>query len=79
MAKRNEYIVIKMSDIDRCLYNSEKKQLSDICRHIDGGRMLSRQVPLKCVVNEGDKASSVSMVASNDDSILSFGLELGED
>lgn len=54
MKREKRYLVLKNSDMDRCLSEDQKRQLSSICATIDRSRRGIEKEPLKVVVVEHD-------------------------
>ena len=52
--REHRYIVLKVSDINSHLNDSEKDKLSAICNSINDGRAIENKPELKCVVVEHD-------------------------
>jgi len=54
MNKEQRYVVLKMSDIEEFLNESQKIQLSNICFRVEQSRLLHKKESLKAVVVEHD-------------------------
>ena len=54
MKRESRYLILKGADMDRCLTDEQKIQLSNICAAVDISRRGVGKQPLKAVVVEHD-------------------------